>query len=209
MKFLHNISRVEALSDGVFAFAATLLAVSLDNGETNTALFIDFVSFISFFVSFFVLLLLWKAHYNFFRRTSYMDNMLIGSNAVFLFAVLYFIFPLKSLLFSMFRQFAVTRESLAQLFELYGFAIMLLFTSLSLMYYWAYKKDVENPDRLKLFYYSRHFSIFILISFVSIMLSFLNIGLSFGLPGLIYSLLGPLCAGYGIWFKRQMIKKTN
>ena len=207
MKFLHNISRVEALSDGVFAFAATMLAVSLDNGKSNTALSIDLVSFTSFLVSFFVLILLWKAHYNFFRRTNYMDNWIIGINSFFLFAVLYFIFPLKSLLYSMFNQFRVTEESLAQLFELYGFAIILLFTSLALMYYRAYQKDIANPQKIKLLYYSRHFSIFILVSFISILLSVFHVGLKFGLPGIIYSLLGPLCAAYGIWFGKKIIKK--
>ena len=138
MKFLHNISRVEALSDGVFAFAATLLAATLDNGQSDTALNIDTVSFASFFISFFILILLWKAHYNFFRRTNYMDNWVIAFNAVFLFSVLYFIFPLKSILYSIFRQFAVTQDSLSNLFELYGSAIFFIFLSLSIMYYYTF-----------------------------------------------------------------------
>ena len=34
MKLPHNIGRLEALSDGVFAFAATLMVVSLDLNES-------------------------------------------------------------------------------------------------------------------------------------------------------------------------------
>lgn len=203
MKYLHNISRVEALSDGVFAFAATLLAVSLDNGKSDTALSIDAVSFISFFASFFILLLLWKAHYNFFRRTDYMDNWLIGFNSVFLFAVLYFIFPLKSLLYSMFRQFSVTQESLASLFEIYGSAILLIFLSLSLMYFHAAKKDINTQGKVKLAFYSRHYSIFVLVALVSILLSYFKVGLRFGLPGMIYMLLGLLCGIHGVWSRKK------
>ncbi len=203
MKYLHNISRVEALSDGVFAFAATLLAVSLDNGKSDTALNIDAVSFISFFASFFILLLLWKAHYNFFRRTDYMDNWLIGLNSVFLFAVLYFIFPLKSLLYSMFRQFSVTQESLASLFEIYGSAILLFFLSLSIMYYYAAKRDPNEDGKIKLAFYGRHYSIFVLVATISILLSYFKVGLQFGLPGMIYMLLGFLCWIHGVWSRKK------
>jgi uncharacterized membrane protein len=203
MKFLHNISRVEALSDGVFAFAATLLAVSLDNGKSDTALNIDPVRFISFLVSFFVLVLLWKAHYNFYRRTDFMDNWIITFNSIFLFSVLYFIFPLKSLLYSLFRQFTVTQESLSNLFEIYGSAILLIFLSLAIMYYYTYKKDKKNKTPIKMLFYARHFSIFVLIAAMSILLSFLKIGLHFGLPGIIYSLLGPLCWTHGVWSRNK------
>ncbi|KAA3647541.1 MAG: DUF1211 domain-containing protein [Bacteroidetes bacterium] len=203
MKFLHNISRVEALSDGVFAFAATLLAATLDNGQSDTALNIDTVSFASFFISFFILILLWKAHYNFFRRTNYMDNWVIAFNAVFLFSVLYFIFPLKSILYSIFRQFAVTQDSLSNLFELYGSAIFFIFLSLSIMYYYTYKKDQENLAPIKMLFYARHFGIFVFIAAISILLSYLKIGLQFGLSGMIYMLLGPICWFHGVWSRKR------
>ena len=55
MKFPHNISRVEAFSDGFFAFAATLLVVSVGSETTDSTLQINWVAFLSFAVSFFVL----------------------------------------------------------------------------------------------------------------------------------------------------------
>lgn len=203
MKFLHNISRVEALSDGVFAFAATLLAVSLDSANSENPLSIDPVSFISFLISFFILILLWKAHYNFFRRTNYMDNWIIAFNAVFLFSVLYFIFPLKSILNSMFTNLSVTQESLSNLFEIYGSAILFIFLSLSLMYLYTSKKDKENISLIKMQFYARHYAIFVLIATISIIFSYLQIGIRFGLPGVLYSLLGPLCWGHGVWSRKK------
>lgn len=203
MKFLHNISRVEALSDGVFAFAATLLAISLDSGNNEAAIAIDPVSFASFLVSFFVLILLWKAHYNFFRRTDYMDNWLIAYNSVFLFSVLYFIFPLKSLLYSMFNQFQMTPDVLSNLFEMYGLAILFVFLSLALMYHHTYKKDTKNLVPLKMRFYARHFSIFVVIALVSILFSLFQFGIYFGLPGMVYMLLGPLCGFHGVWTRKK------
>ena len=98
MKLPHNRSRIEAFSDGVFAFAATLLVVSVGTQAESSILQVDWMVFLSFGVSFFALVGLWSVHYNFFRRTNYMDNMIIGLNAVLLFLILYYIFPIKSLI---------------------------------------------------------------------------------------------------------------
>ena len=62
MKFLHDNNRVEAFSDGVFAFAATLMVVSLDLNQSFLLMESKISSFISFGVSFFVLDMLWKVH---------------------------------------------------------------------------------------------------------------------------------------------------
>ena len=80
MRFPHNISRIEAFSDAVFAFAATLLVVSLGTDSTDAIIDIDVKLFTGFAVSFFVLVILWFLHYNFFRRTNYMDNVIIAIN---------------------------------------------------------------------------------------------------------------------------------
>ncbi|NER10939.1 Protein of unknown function [Muriicola jejuensis] len=93
MKFPHNINRVEAFSDGVFAFAATLMVVNLDMNDGLQWFGAKASGLISFGVSFFVLVILWKIHYNFFRRTSYIDDWIIFYNAVLLFVVLYYVFP--------------------------------------------------------------------------------------------------------------------
>src|SRR5690554_5181293 len=191
MKIPHNIPRVEALSDAIFAFASTLMVVSLDLSGDLLSFENQSSQFFSFGISFFVLILIWKAHYDFFRRSSYMDNWILALNSVFLFLVLYFIFPLKSLISSFFHQ-GMEVDSLSKIFVMYGMGFTFLFLCLSLMYYRAYKKDEKSQKKLKLLEKTRHFGVFVIVGLISILLSLLNIGVDFGLPGYIYVLIGPL-----------------
>ncbi|MEM7382491.1 MAG: TMEM175 family protein [Bacteroidota bacterium] len=201
MKYLHNVSRVEAFSDAVFAFAATLLVVSVGSDNSSSILRIDWVVFLSFGVSFFVLVSLWWLHYNFFRRTDYMDNWIIAINAVLLFVILYYIFPLKSLINSMTGKVAMrTIEDLGTLFQLYSLGFFLIFGCLALMYYRVYAKTKSTKPNIQLLFYTRHFGIYVGVSILSILLSTFQIGLDFFLPGIIYVLLGPLCYAHGKLF---------
>ena len=203
MKFLHDNNRVEAFSDGVFAFAATLMVVSLDLNQSFVLMESKISSFISFGVSFFVLVMLWKVHYNFFRRTRYMDDWIITLNAIMLFVILYYVFPLKSLVNSFIGKEEITYEGLASLFQLYSGGFLMIFLCLSLMYFRAYKKTKSMDEALLLLFYGRHFFIYVLVALLSVALSGFKIGLTFGLPGLIYLLLGPLCYWHAQWFEKK------
>jgi len=203
VKLPHNISRIEAFSDAVFAFAATLLVVSVGSSSSESIISIDFKLFTGFAVSFFVLVTLWYLHYNFFRRTNYMDNHIIVINAVLLFVVLYYVFPLKTLVNSWFGTEGMTPEKLAGIFELYGLGFALIFMCLALMYWRAYDKTKKYVSAYHLLFYVRHFGIFVLVALISIFVAYLQIGINFGLPGLLYSLLGPLCAGHSYYFFKK------
>lgn len=187
MKFLHNNNRVEAFSDGVFAFAATLMVISLDLEESFVMMESKLSSFISFGISFFVLVMFWKVHYNFFRRTKYMDNWIITFNAILLFVILYYVFPLKSLINSFLGKEKITFEGLADLFQMYSAGFLLIFLCFTLMYLRAYRKTKSMDEALLLYFYARHFAIYVLIALVSIALSGFKIGITFGLPGNVYA----------------------
>ena len=203
MRFPHNISRIEAFSDAVFAFAATLLVVSLGTDSTDAIIDIDVKLFTGFAVSFFVLVILWFLHYNFFRRTNYMDNVIIAINAVLLFVVLYYVFPLKSLVNSWFLPQGMTPDKLAGLFELYGLGFALIFLCLSLMYYRAYKKSKHLENSITLLFYVRHFGLFVVVALISIIIAYLHIGINYGLPGILYALLGPFCSVHSYLFYKK------
>jgi len=203
MDLKHNKGRIEAFSDAVFAFAATLLVVSVAQDESTSVLQIDWVLFISFAVSFFVLLSFWWLHYNFFRRTKELDNSIIVINSILLFVVLYYVFPLKSLLSSMSGRLRLSAEDFSSLFQLYSLGFLLIFSCFMLMYYRAYQLTKKEKVNLKLLFYVRHFSIYIIIAIISIILAKLKIGLKFGLPGFVYALLGPLCYFNSVRFHKK------
>lgn len=92
-----NPSRVEALTDMVFAFSLTLLVVSNAPPATFDELATQLWGFPGFAAAFAMLLLLWHSHYIFFRRYALEDGWTTTLNAALLFLIVFFIYPLKYL----------------------------------------------------------------------------------------------------------------
>src|SRR5215510_8986325 len=93
----NEIARIEALSDAVFAFAVTLLVVSLEVPKTFNELAETMHGFGAFAISFVLLFLVWFNQYRFFRRYGLQDNITIVLNGALLFVVLFYVYPLKFL----------------------------------------------------------------------------------------------------------------
>lgn len=92
-----EISRLEGFSDAVFAFAVTLLVVSLEVPRTFTELLAVMRGFGAFGLSFMMLTWVWYSHYQFFRRYGLSDRPTLLLNSALLFVVLLYVFPLKFL----------------------------------------------------------------------------------------------------------------
>lgn len=204
VKLPHNISRIEAFSDGVFAFAATLMVVNIDMGGNLQFDKATGIGLLSFFVSFFVLVGLWWVHYNFFRRTNYLDNWIIAFNSILLFVALYYVFPLKTMVQSWAGEGGINSlQDLSNLFVLYGIGFILIFACYALMYFRAFKKSKSYEGSMALFFYARHFSIFVLVGIISIILALAKIGMQIGFPGFIYTLIGPLCYWHSVSYSKK------
>lgn len=93
----HEISRIEGLSDAVFAFAITLLVVSLEVPKTFNELAETMHGFGAFLVSFLLLFGVWFNQYKFFRRYGLQDTTTVFLSAALLFVVLFYVYPLKFL----------------------------------------------------------------------------------------------------------------
>lgn len=150
------MSRVDGFSDVVFGFALTLLVVSLEVPKTYTELHEMMRGFVPFAISFALLMTIWWEHYLFFRRFGLHDSRTIMLNAVLLFMVLFYVYPLK-FLFSLLAGEIMGIESpsaftdqhqVVELMVTYGLgfaAIYLLFTGL---YWngWRQREQLElNP----------------------------------------------------------------
>src|SRR5580658_3875254 len=90
----HHVSRIESFSDAVFAFALTLLVVSLSVPRTFDELLGAMAGFPGFAVSFALLAQIWYYQYLFFRRYGLTDRMTILLNIILLFVVVFYTNPL-------------------------------------------------------------------------------------------------------------------
>ncbi|MGJ8564684.1 MAG: TMEM175 family protein [Alphaproteobacteria bacterium] len=89
------VTRIENLSDIVFALAMGMIVLSSDIPKTFEELQVYLLTFIPAFLSFTLLLQIWNAHFTFFRRYGVADTRVIFYNVLLLFFVLYSAYPLK------------------------------------------------------------------------------------------------------------------
>lgn len=91
MKNLFEKNRLEALTDGIYAIAMTLLVLNVDVGkiteEINSmglskTLLAMYPVFFSYFLGFFLLATLWLVHYRQSRRIKYVDEKYIWINVL-------------------------------------------------------------------------------------------------------------------------------
>ena len=203
-------ARLEAFSDAVFAFSATLLVVSLEVPDTFPELVSELKGFIAFGIRFAVLVTLWTVHNAFYRRFPFADKTITFLNAVFLFVVLFYVYPLKFLTESMVAPLigdqsakgVSSMDDLALLFTLYSLGFVAVFGSIAAKYFHIFQKsallELSTFQKHESLFYARHYSIFVSVGFISIISALLKIGIVIGLPGFIYALLGPLCYWHGI-----------
>ena len=148
----HDISRLEAFSDAVFAFALTLLVVSLQVPKSYDELMNMMSGFPAFACCFAVFLGIWYEHNLFFRRYGLQDGYTVLLNGILLFVVMFYVYPLKFMLDSGFAHlFAwaghgvipMTLSQLARASAIYGLGWIAVFIMFGLLYRHAYCKRHE------------------------------------------------------------------
>ena len=155
LRGLGEVSRIEALSDGVIAFAITLLVVSLEVPRTFDELLVTMRGFIAFAITFAMLFHVWFVQYRFFRRYGINDNFTIWVTALLLFVVLFYVYPLKFVCTLIVGNLIggapavlapdgrpippVRREQVPQMMAVFGFGFSAVFAIFALLYYHAYR----------------------------------------------------------------------
>ncbi len=144
------MSRVDGFSDVVFGFALTLLVVSLEAPKTFQELQEMVGGFVPFAVSFLFLLMIWFAHFQFFRRFGLEDFTTIVLNSALLFVVLFYVYPLKFLFNLMTGDLLrsqhvahITDAQTRELMILYGGGFAAIYLLLAALYWNAWRRREE------------------------------------------------------------------
>lgn len=139
-----EITRLEGFSDAVFAFAVTLLVVSLEVPKDFRELVETMRGFAAFGVCFALLTNIWTHHYKFFRRYGLQTPLANCLNCVLLFFVLFYVYPLKFLFNLAFRGGAhIDGNDARTLFLIYGCGYAAVFLVFAVLYLHAWNKREE------------------------------------------------------------------
>jgi uncharacterized membrane protein len=198
----HEVKRIEAFCDAVFAFAVTLLIVSLEVPKNFEELVKTLRGFLPFGVSFIFLMLIWHEQNTFFRRYGIDDVMIIILNCALVFIVLFFVYPLKFLFTLIFSssENTITVEQSPVLMTIYSTGFIIIYFIFFLMYKAALNRSAaleltlsEKFDTKTNIY--KHL-IFVSVGTISIIITWLLPAKSAGLSGLFYMILGPALTMY-------------
>lgn len=199
-----EVKRIEAFSDAVFAFAVTLLIVSLEVPKNFEELMFTMRGFFAFGVSFVLLMMIWYEQNIFFRRYGLDDLKTVILNCTLIFLVLFYVYPLKFLFSFLFSSqvsgnehvaLIITSTQVPKLMAIYGIGYMSIYLLFSFMYIHALNKakelELSNGEifdtKTKLY---KNF-ILITIGIFAVAVSLLISPEKAGIGGMVYILIGP------------------
>ncbi|MGB8509615.1 MAG: TMEM175 family protein [Pyrinomonadaceae bacterium] len=204
-----EVTRIEALSDAVFGFAITLLVVSLEVPQTFNELLVTMRGFFAFTITFFMLFHVWFTQYRYFRRYGLNDNFTIWINALLIFVILFYVYPLKfvwSLIINQIFRFPMTvhREGVVPeppiapgqvplMMTVFGVGYVAVFLIFTLLYWHAYRLrahlDLNELERHDTRNEIQENALNVMVGLLAIFAAnFTPFG---GLSGLVYMLVGP------------------
>ena len=208
-----EIQRIETFSDGVFAFAVTLLIVSLEVPKSFEELLTTMRGFFAFGISFLLLVMIWNEQHRFFRNYGLDDIWTITLNGILLFIVLFYVYPLKFLFTLMFSDqiygknkspFTIEQSQVPMLMMIYALGFMAIYTLFFLMYLHASRKSAKlglsSLEKFDCHTGMYRILIMVVAGFCSFITALLLSNDYAGLAGYAYFLIGP---AIGIFFTRR------
>jgi uncharacterized membrane protein len=196
-----EVSRIEGLSDAVFALSLTLLVVALEVPRTSVELIAVFWQFPAFALCFAFILWVWYEHFLYHRRFGFEDWATVALNGVLLFFIVFYVFPLKFLASALITG-SLEGADKDVVFGSNGTTVMLfysagfvgIFTVLFLMYRraWRLRDEIQldAAERVAVRGALRGHLLSIAIGILSLALALLVPKVP-ALAGLVYFLMGP------------------
>lgn len=215
-----EITRLEGFTDAVFAFAVTLLVVSLEVPKTFQDLVVAMKGFVAFGICFAILVQVWYYHYKFSRRYGLQTTYIVALNAALIFVVLFYVYPLK-FLFTLavgglsggltipaeqLTHMVSTNREITALWLIYSAGILAVYLLFTLLYHYAYTKrdelDLNEYEALctrnTLIHFAGYASIAVLVAIAALVLPARYVGYA----GLLFC----LNAAWG-WFAGSVFGK--
>ena len=210
-----EVSRIEGFSDAVFGFTLTLLVVSSAVPESYADLRRIVAGFPAFAVTFAIICWIWYEHYLFFRRYALEDTVTISLNAVLLFVVVFYTYPMKFVFTRLVGNLLGTGPGIQvgmqgndgqMLMVLYSAGFVALFGVFSLLHGHALRKRGElGLGALDVYDAQANVTRHLLM----VALGIASIAIAVFVPrasafaGLIYFLIAPLQGGFGYYNGRR------
>jgi uncharacterized membrane protein len=204
-----EVSRLEGFSDAVFGFALTLIVVSLETPNDFAALKNMVAGFLPFALMFAMVCWIWYEHNIFFRRYGLQDAWTVFLNAVLLFVVLFYVYPLRFLTTALVGAIGGMAPGTypnwentdgALLMVLYSTGVLVIFATFLLLYRhaWVQRRmlDLSPLEEVQLKYRARGHGISAAIAAVSLVMVLIMPRWAM-FAGMIYALMGPLHAWNG------------
>jgi len=188
--FNMSSNRIEALTDGIFAIAMTLLVLTLvvpditgplSNIAVQDALYNILPSFYTLVLSFILLALFWNIHHRIFQRITRINDILLWINMIWLLFIV--LVPFSASLTGKYGQFTISHV-------IFNVNMLGISTLLFLNSYFAHRSGSidEKVEPRDISLIKRDNALFIIISLIALSISFIYPSSS----SLVYLLIIPL-----------------
>lgn len=185
-----EVTRLEGFSDAVFAFAVTLLVVSLEVPKTFPEFMDVLRGFLPFSVCFYLLAVVWWQHMIYFRRYGLQDTPAVLLNCVLLFFVLFYVYPMKFLFVKVFEQTPMEETQVRTMFLVFAAGFGAISVIFGLLQWHAWRRrdalGLDLMERLKTKQALVHQQAMVVVSVVGACLAELVPSAWVGLTGFFY-----------------------
>ncbi|WP_111708681.1 TMEM175 family protein [Lutibacter citreus] len=214
-----QITRLETFMDAAFAFAMTMLVISVGTIPKNyPELIISLKEIPAFVCSFFIIMTFWLSHRTWSRRYGLEDKNTIFLSISLIFILLIYMYPLRLIFSNLFAwlsngwfpsTFEVKSKSeLIGLFVIYGIGLFAMAGIISLLYLRAYSKRIFlKLNKFEVHKTKNKITLLAAVSFTGLVATFLALILSENLA--LWSVLTYLTIPITVTFINRFYKKNK